>query len=485
MPQAIIEGRVQKRAYAYLLEQYKIKHPDFTALEIKATAQEIQSLVGKDELLHFIAAELNKKSNFDNEYLYQLVDSLLVPEVLAKFYPNCSFNPFSYERDMPELYTLIDAFISSNTQEVDRRMQNDDDRFLRRLDSLARILSLNISNSACVAVALHEGQLFVSSNVGGRVSAEEITQTLIKKIAVLKELVDACSETEYEGIYHFCQRLENTDRIFALLGSGVSVSVMQQSLAKVIHVLKTNEYTFCAEFQHAFKPDQPVIVITPVKKDESTLSMRVVSYLQQVEVTRSMDLPNSNDKHIRQKDAHAEQMLHVFVSQTCQPLDATRPTRVGLSKLCCGVCHEVFNNDPYFMVRGTHNNVYLGTLNVRTGTRAPQNSTYFGTCNPIESGLFSPSKNTLFIEGMHGAADPIDATFDEYPEQEEAALTCCDAIEECFIFEDYDPIAAPALNNAQRYAFFNRKIEAEPVKDQEVDERYETDPMELSDFVFF
>ncbi|TAL65024.1 MAG: hypothetical protein EPN84_02255 [Legionella sp.] len=455
MPFISFEHKITKKVVSYLLARFKDNNPDFDFRKMVPKIQEIQQYVSKDVLLQFLNEVLVKKSNFDKDYLSGLVDCLLTGEVLAKFYPTDELNPLTNARNDAELYTFISKFVEAHTSEHDRRQQNDTDRNLRRLDSLARILSLNISHSACVAVAIHQGQLVVASNVSGRSTAEEVTQALIKKIATLKRLVQSCPHTHFLGIYEFCCQPENTNKLHSLLGSGVTISSLRQSLAKVIHVLKTNEYEFCPEFQNAFNEESPLIFLT-AEKIRGEMALRCSTLKSQMLAVNVVALPATPDKESLQKDIHAEQMVKVYLQRFLSPSNSVQ-IRIGLSKLCCRTCFDFFAVEPGFLVRGTHNNAHKGTVNLHTGARIKHNSDYHGPSNPMDSVLLSPCKSSFLMTRL--------------------------------LIEEYDP--AEALENSQEnrcspHQFFTpRNLFKEGAFGLIEDELPKDEPMDFSDFVLF
>lgn len=384
---ASINDKIQSITTTYLTNRYKRENPDFDKSRIQAIIESIREFAKNDALLEDIAGLLRSKNKFDLDYLIKVVETVLSPDILEQIFAQCTFNPVSIHRNnSDELKNLLTEFINNETQEEEQRTHVAEDFNLRRLDSLSRLLSFGIQNSACTAVTIYQGQLIISANVGGRTSSEEMTKLVYKKVAALQTLIQQCPVDQYNDILAYCQETNRTKALSDILGTGVTLDALQVSLAKIIHLYKSHHDPFAEQFRLALNPEQPITVLMP-KKDQAKLTIQVTKSNSSDRASIVLD---QVDNAATEKDLHAEQMIFHYLTKEQQlPLD-TASLCVGISKLCCHTCFSVLTSHPSFTVRGTHKNRYAGAVNVITGTREEHNSPYHGPSHPFSSHVFSP-----------------------------------------------------------------------------------------------
>lgn len=392
--QTALSNRIHEICRKFLINKYKSKKLILDGSKMPQMVKNIEKMLLADKFLQSLVATLySKVKSYDIEYhLIPLAVEFLSPERLNQLFFQVQFEPecINLNPANQEMMDEMQHFITDKTPVQDLRLHVNQIPLLRRLDSLSRILSFKISKSACTAVTIHEGQLIVAANVSSSATPEEISTALIEKLRCLNKLINNCPSSDYRDILPFCQKEENIKEMTQLsLGTGVTIGDLQQSLAKLIHLVKAQNYPFAAEFVNALNPDNPIVILNPKKEDNKHYIVKT-TFQAQTKTSELIQLSHV-DKYALEKDIHAEQMIHYYVKKVKAAPDTEEKGSIGISKLCCATCYKVVSQ--HFTVRGTHQNCYEGTVNIDDGQRELGNSPYHGPTNTMMSHIFSPHQS--------------------------------------------------------------------------------------------
>lgn len=229
-------------------------------------------------------------------------------------------------------------------------------RKLRRMDSLARLLSLSSQHSVCTAVAIIQDQLIIAANVRDKQNQSAISDALRERLKQLrsvflsfpedfKEKYGSTWKTQLSGNELKESLHSHFESITQKYGIHVSEDEFKQALYKLADALLIDDYTFSLEEKNALLDKRPIILAPAA----------ILRKLSQ----------NNPSVPFSVHHLHAEQLIWYYNKQV--NLKSKSPIYIGISKLCCGTCSDLFvqPNSPY-IVSGTHNQRYPGVANIET-----------------------------------------------------------------------------------------------------------------------
>lgn len=274
----------------------------------------------------------------------------------------------------------------------DNRVETCDERKLRRLDSLSRLLSLSNSLSVCVAVTIdttYKPRLIVAANVGSSNDKDKIVELLKSKIQTIKEfIIDVSKSTRLLSLLELEPICTGLVKKLIGFSSGVQPDIFLQSATKFIHAICFDPETFSDQEKGIFDPGVETVILIP---DSHQNAPHLVAYLEDNHSGSILkfDLPPISNK-VAVKNLHAEQLLAYFLFDISRlPTDNSR-FNFGISKLCCRTCFECLQNYPSVAVRGQHNQEYQGVINLKSGQLTKQSSIRPGVTFPWSSPKDSP-----------------------------------------------------------------------------------------------
>ncbi len=347
-------------------------------------------------------------------------DALKIADLLASTSPNIfvqDINPEDIERpSLPAYNPLIIHtddinIVNENIREwvydrfspVDERILSTDDRRTRRMDSLARLLSLNASLSACTAVTFDLSnipKIVIGANVGDQEEQMTVVTLTESRLAIIREfLTDSLKHHQPE---HYQDRLSITACLDALSqklvsqlpANGHPQEVLIQAARKIINAILFDKQTFSDKEKSLFSKNTPAKILTPQIIDDKA---RINIYDVMNKATDAIPLENLK-KSTGIKNIHAEQLIayYLFVSLKIQMSpDIKFPLALGISKLCCLTCFnhlKAYTELGFLIVRGHHGQIYLGVVDIGTGEASKQFSTRRATTYAWPSPTHSPDK---------------------------------------------------------------------------------------------
>lgn len=246
---------------------------------------------------------------------------------------------------------------------ITRLLIPNNETIVRRMDSLARLLSLDQKLSPCVSVMLWHGEMIIASNRKPTAEAKVLADFLSNKAAILQEFLtkklvelqgDDCRlkpETVLQIISVIDQLLANGSADYSICDQNATsprtsnlFERLLQDLCKVsVYYLKGRKNCSAAA---AGVPPRLLDEGFDASELEALTNPRVVLL-------------------VGHPDEHAEQLLVHYYDEGVVLKDKARiesAIPLGITKLCCWGCAEFLDQREEFKVRGTHKGAYKLTL---------------------------------------------------------------------------------------------------------------------------
>lgn len=272
--------------------------------------------------------------------------------------------------DSFNLRTILDEKIKLFFLPADLRIYSTQrtrgDRKLRRLDSLARILSLSNDYSACCAVTIYNDMLIVAANIRNENIEKDAIQAIQQRIEILRKICMDLAKTLKLRVAYNSQDTSSLDeeikiqlpafiqQLVTPIGSHILPIEYQQAVYKFIHTMLLDQETFIYREKEILL-ELPIAVVTP-----------------------SLLRTNTNFARFDIQHFHAEQLIHYYLNKIIPQSAEKHMLAIGISKLACRLCHQVLssnNNDNItFIYSGTHGKQFAGTVDVNTVTQVLRTS---------------------------------------------------------------------------------------------------------------
>jgi hypothetical protein len=259
------------------------------------------------------------------------------------------------------------------------------------MDSLARMLSLMTSLSACSAVTIdascNPARLVIAANVSKNGEQEKIANALLAKINHIKlaiQKINAQMTTAIKIIPHEQKHEQETkfteqyaiDLVKKLLTEqqcSLPGTLILQAATKFIHAMCFDQETFSNKEKTALLLDAPAVIILPAISNSQThhLEMQIrdnIPYQAQVNI----GLINAGKVSV--KYIHAEQLLVEYLRHNVADMKKNFFS-LGIAKLCCKTCTEYLKNFTNINKRGEHGQSYNGVVNLGDGSITQINCT--------------------------------------------------------------------------------------------------------------
>lgn len=268
------------------------------------------------------------------------------------------------------------GWVASQTTKLDTRSYNEDDKLVRRMNALARLIKPKNSDSACTAVTLVNGVLYVSmNNTGCKVDFNTLFETIRQRLKFLRECPPVKNSTvAYDEFF----KKHAAELVAEHFHQDLPLNVLAQDLAKLINSLHL-EPDNCPELQPLLSDTLPIVFLYP----ESALQYRVVNgttmesnSFDVIHPSLNLDEKRKLARKLNKNDIHAEQILVDYLFER-----NPKPEQIvslGVSKLCCATCMEFMKHYEQVKVQGTHGTTYDHTYNMKTGKL----SSWDGILNP-------------------------------------------------------------------------------------------------------
>ncbi|WP_173237652.1 hypothetical protein [Legionella antarctica] len=389
---------------------------------------EVQKLISDSALCQYIATSIKNQPGINLTTKITLATALVdLPEVKAEI-KNLAFLYLSQRipaaapcSDPDESGTVlesakqaIDRYINAQSQRIDTRIQDDADILVRRLDSLARLLTVSSRYSSCLALTIHEDTLWVSLNRDKEELFRGVLLLIKQRVDFIKNTIEKYKEEDYDTLLKVTVPGLVADLI-KIGGSTIPAENLTQDFAKLIFANGSNCSRLSSEQKKTLTLDDKRVVLLHAGRDkENTKAMGVeVTELTDQELGQSSfhRLPLRLNKPPLYRQFHAEQLMIHYLRELGM-LDPENPVRLGITKLCCYTCDKYLSDTPEVLKRGTHGLAYEGTFNLHTGEAAQANGLNPRVTHPHRSPPFSPIKTQpigspqQFVNGPETALRP-------------------------------------------------------------------------------
>ncbi len=312
----------------------------------------------------------------------------------------------------------LESYLSEKFAPRSSPSQNDSDKRLRRIDSLARIFSLKASLSVCTAASLVDGALCIATNVSKQGQQQEIIAALKAKQAILTSFLNDAKGSEDASRFIDKNAQPLYKKLHAEGGASVGKPTIVQAIKKLSHAVIVDTTTLTEQDKSTLLSPTSGLFILPSIEEGQAFAL--------VDGAMKKSVPlNISAENTRVKDLHAEQLL-INVLKTVKSADVDE-LAVGITKLCCHTCFE-YVQEHGVIVRGQHGQAYPNTINLNNGSaqselfKTPVRSspTYADPSPPgsqhqnkqgdkkfsFQVGIGSTSKQLSFFEGV--GSDPLD-----------------------------------------------------------------------------
>jgi|GEM_PF-5505983 len=290
------------------------------------------------------------------------------------------------------------------------RKISSDKRLMRRMDSFARLLALNTDISACTAVSVHGGQLYIAANVSGDVPQAEMARMFKGKLEVLRTFIKDLNTDE--GLITVESSMlkpmieECITKLIDIGGSPFNVLLLEQALFKLVDALQPRVENPLQPSMNGFSEAERSAILD--SENQTTLLMQKGRYnksknklfIEAYETAKAssdgqrykMPMPMElQDRNL--KDFHAEQLIAYYLqNEKHVDLKDTEKAeiRIGVSKLCCATCYDALKHFERVELRGTHGIRYAYVADIFSNTSVNPNSTPQQQKKPITFANPSP-----------------------------------------------------------------------------------------------
>ncbi len=312
---------------------------------------------------------------------------------------------------LDSLHVSIGEWIDERYSPVDERVLSNNERRQRRMDSLARLLSLRTSLSACTAVTLDVSsvpRMVVGANVGKNDDQDTIFTEIAAKLNIIQHYLaetpkKGASSIESIPLDHLAEVL--VSQLLAHTNTSTPPDVLLQAARKIIDAVCFDDETFTDVEKSAFLPQAPVVIILPKVTPTGYAFMHVrelnVDPCIDGDFPLSMVLRGASVKYI-----HAEQLVAHYLFEELE-LKTKSPLAMGISKLCCLTCFEHLSHYPVTL-RGHHNQVYQGVVNLHNGEQPTEFSARRAVTHAKPSPGDTPDKRLKLKRGSEEETSPGD-----------------------------------------------------------------------------
>lgn len=283
--------------------------------------------------------------------------------------------PLALPVDSKSLQTSIEALVDSTYSVADERISSCEQKKLRRLDSLARLLAPQLSKSPCVAVALDTSsmppRLVISSNIANDGDQDSLANEILLKLQIIQRHIMDITKIGHilpeEAITHAADAL--IEELKAKTTFAGTESVLKQAAIKLIKTICYGRKTFANNEKNAFFNPEPLVLL-PIHEREYYMDARTYA-AGGASFTNHRFLLDKVPLEAKISNIHAEQLIARYFFEE---LKTTEQQMIGISRLCCKTCYESLKFYP-IIIRGSHEQSYRGVIDLRTGAQATDEPT--------------------------------------------------------------------------------------------------------------
>lgn len=254
---------------------------------------------------------------------------------------------------------LLQAFYDENFKPRDKRKQIDS-RPIRRMDSLARLLSLSPGESVCSACSLHNGSVVVAANVTKQSFQQQVADALFYLLDIIYCFINEMKNADsYLNIEKAAGNI--IDKLLSKNSSTLPRKILLTALAKLTYSVHFDDGAFSKEERAEFlKKKFSIQIILPSFENKQS---RYLLYKSGCDDIVNIAMPGKSCC-ATVRNIHAEQILakHIL-SGKGHSYSEEALLKIGISKLCCLDCFVNLQKLPV-QTRGCHGLRYEGTFQV-------------------------------------------------------------------------------------------------------------------------
>lgn len=281
-----------------------------------------------------------------------------------------SGQPFKQTFNQERLITQIEEWVNDRYSLIDEREYRQNDRHIRRMDSLSRLLATQSSLSAVLSVTIDvskDPHLIIGANIDEDGFQEKVILEVSTKLQIIQAYL-----TELQAIAPRTFNLEMLDssacelknRLLSRTKTHFPHDVLEQAAKKIIHAVLLDDSTFTPEEKYALM-NQHTLTIILSKINPKGGYLMDVSHINRGSLLKNEYPLTKVPPHASINNIHAEQLIAHFLFEILKTKTDSTYT-FGISKLCCGTCKDCLSEYPV-LFRGTHNQTYQGVVHLGTG----------------------------------------------------------------------------------------------------------------------
>lgn len=254
------------------------------------------------------------------------------------------FNTFL--KECPNLHYLQEPV----RHEVDKTVEQ------RRMDSLARLLTVDNSITPCIAVAFYEGKLIVASNSPKEKTKEELEEYILQKMAIIRTfLTELAKDVTIEP-----DKIDVTKIQFSMRARLLAHRAIRHLIAQDCGGLgdllppqaDRRRFNIEEHLKNALFKVGQAYLLSLYTDGKKGLSREDAQALSTTPIT--IVIPKGTEL---KQELHAEQAILYYLRNFTE--FEKKPTvnriNIGISKLCCQACHTVLSRRAdKIAYRGSH-----------------------------------------------------------------------------------------------------------------------------------
>lgn len=317
--------------------------------------QEFLDLLQKDNTCKTISKTMACSAYYYLVSQKNLDDSVIKAEIIPKLIKFCSQNPYKHwDKDSLKNYLgeLIEKEKISSLSAPIRTIQ-DNSQEQRRLDSVARLLSLSDEYTHCVALACIHETLFIAYNKSRQYEEKTLQKLILAKLNTISEFLYSLRP---DNITHYSESIDVTLTAKASYNAINSVQVLLDSggVGTIISSDPKKRKLKCqTHFEHLYSALLKVghyYLLGVYTEGRQGFNQAFINAIDGLAIQFIDNAPNNIP-------LHAEQAVVYHYKHNVQGkngLYESKPIHIGVSKLCCLVCANVLQRDDNFSFRGGH-----------------------------------------------------------------------------------------------------------------------------------
>ncbi len=279
------------------------------------------------------------------------------------------------DADAARIRDEISRYLQQAYGETDMREYATHERNVRRMDSLARILSLSSRLSVCSAVTFYHGKLLIAANLGKENDRDKVINALKNRFEILCQFIAKMKDAKVSEMTQVVDTFYN--ELISEGGSNLQKELMVQAMCKFAHAIYKDSETFTDDFRDVFTgfDESRYLIILPATSLSGEPALKITNYVDLSQNYVLTEQPACKNISL----LHAEQLIAWYIfeinAESQETLDLFKEEAInlplGITKLSCKTCQHNLSALP-FDIRGTHHQSYPDVLGLFTRSAEPR-----------------------------------------------------------------------------------------------------------------